>query len=100
MELLSSLNLDTREKCEKVLPIVLMAFDAPILKYLKDHTDLPRSFLMWSEDKNLPNLEDVREYADIVGIDIKLLWSEKEQKPTNMALKAKELNFPLHGWTF
>jgi len=67
---LNAINLDSIEKCEHVLPIVLMAFDIPVLKLCKLHTNLPTTLLMWSEDKHLPALSEVKEYATIIGVDL------------------------------
>lgn len=46
--------------CEAKLPLAIMGFDVPILKFIRDNCDLPKVLLLWSEDKNLPPLQETK----------------------------------------
>lgn len=72
-EVLESSQLTKKSEADKICPLVLISFDAPSLKYMKERTDLPITQLLKKENIKDFTLEKIAEYADNVGPDFNFL---------------------------
>ncbi|CAD8158167.1 unnamed protein product [Paramecium octaurelia] len=91
-------GLSTLRECSQKLPIVIMSFEKQILQYFNNYTDLPLTQLVCFEDKNIPTITEIAQYAKIIGLDLRLVW---ENNQTHQYYnEAKENGLTIYGWTF
>ncbi|CAK77951.1 unnamed protein product (macronuclear) [Paramecium tetraurelia] len=91
-------GLSTLRECSQKLPIVIMSFEKQILQYFNNNTDLPLTQLVCLEDKNIPTITEIAQYAKIIGLDLRLVW---ENNQTHQYYnEAKENGLIIYGWTF
>ncbi|CAD8159087.1 unnamed protein product [Paramecium pentaurelia] len=91
-------GLSTLNECSQKLPIVIMAFDKQVLQYFSARSDLPLAQLVWFEDKNIPTITEIVQYAKIVGLDLRLVWQNNQTH--EYYNEAKKNGLIIYGWTF
>ncbi|MEO0882182.1 MAG: glycerophosphodiester phosphodiesterase family protein [Pseudomonadota bacterium] len=95
--------LDAADIANVDIPIFIQSFEAGILRELNMRSDWPLIQLVSGDPRAAaagyePSVSDIAAYADGIGPNKRLLWSDRGE-PSTLLAEAKSLGLQIHPWT-